>query len=422
MKTGLIKITLPLMLLVISCGVHAQTSYGQPEKALTMSEFAAEKISSIRNNPAYYAGSVYEDQSVLFKNFPWMQDETGIVNKSIKPLDSEAGDAETAENNDYQCSLSSFKGSVSGTISFNNYMSKTDALSIFINNLFENEISPEYSKKRFILDCGFNLVQAEVESVENMESSGILNQYEITVSFASDTDLCNATALNILNFVRNNPWVSSDYILKYFPDSEYLFGKYIYFIALNILEPFFDKSFVKSNHDYEISADAFGYLSEQNSLPYIERVLAVFIKNELLQRNPTPLVFSNDIKTVDLGLKETSYNETNNLSIVNYFLSGSESWPELEKNSPVIPVYIQLSTDINFDDLFNPGEGAADKVVFIKDPATDNQIKYFADSTGRLQVWLEKNQTYILGYENFGNYFERTIETGENGKYIKIDL
>jgi hypothetical protein len=439
------KIFLTLLILAIPCAIQSQEL--STEKS-TLSELAAEKISDIRNNPEKYVESTDIDLNILVRDFPWMQDKTGLVNKNIKASEDLIGEDQEAEvkiktNTDldeiekeyFTCNSSILEGSVSGIITFNNYLKKEDALTIFINSLFKNESSLDYAEKRFILDCRFNIVKAEVRSVENDLADSIdgLNQYEIKLAFASDTDLCIAETVNVINFVRNNPWISITYIIdKHYPDSDENFYRYIRPIAENNLEPFFDNNFRK-NKDEKVFTEAYGYFTPSDPIKYIERAVTTFMKHDLTGKNPEFFIFNKESKNIFLNIEKNSYNNLKEAFIVKYQITAFLPKTMVKENDvveepPVVGAYILFSQakvdsgNNNSDSLYNPKEGVADKEIYLINTATGHKIKYLTDKAGRVQIWLEKNQTYILGYEKNQESIEDEIRTEEKAKYIKIDL
>jgi len=400
----------------------------------------AEKIAQIRSNPYDYAKklgltplSAETEFGFLSKN---PENKTDLNSESLKSSEQLQEKAfyinnEISENISFpEYDNSSLNGFLSFAMTFNNYMEPETAVSIFIDDMFKREVSPDYSGKRFIMNFNYNLAGIDIKEGK----AGNLNAYFITVCFASSASLNEAYVFNLLNSVRNNPFLADNYIFKHFSFADY-FDYSLDSSKIKSQKPVFsgilpEDSQCEANCKTDI-IEAFEYYYYEPEIEnlFIEKAFSIFLIKELRDKRENPLIFNDSLKSGSLdievfgdGLEKKSaalYTFEGNVFEKAPPQSGETDEPEEKQFSGV---YILIYKDINNDNLFNPGEGFCGSPVFMEDLHTGAKISFETDLSGRIQAFLPLDRTFNLSFEFEGEYRNHIFNTGSGDIYSEIKL
>jgi hypothetical protein len=389
----------------------------------------AQKITQIRNNPVEYAQKLGLDPLLIENKFYWtsknLENQTDFNITVINPSEQIQEKAfyinnQIAEKISFpEYDNSSLNGFLSFAITFNNYMEPETAVSIFVDDIFKREISPDYCGKRFIMNLNYNLTGIDIKEGK-VES---LNAYFITICFASSASVHEAYILNLINSVRNNSFLAYNYIFKNLIFAD-IFSYQLRALEAQSLRPVFSAPFSKNLETYDPlikkdSIQTFEYYDPEFKNGFIEKAFSAFLLKELRDKKDNPFIFSHFLNSGSFLI--TSLGSQDKKSIAIYSLEGTFIENQCS-NETVSKSYMVFYKDLNNDSLYNPGEGLLEARVFIEDISSGAKLDYETDFSGRIQVFLPGNNAYKLSFEYMGEYFEKIIKTDSGNIYSEIKL
>ena len=195
------------------------------EASTEIQKYIIECINNIRLDSLSYAESLGYNRQVLLDTLPFLNE---FIEKDTKFLKADEflilrADARNSPDiiefdplepgpdvlpgNDY-----AYTGEAGGSISFLNFMDMETALQIVIDNLFEQELDPEFKGQRYILSSDFDLAGASLRGGVTWDQTGRKNSYFITICFGSSLLKSEVQVLNMINQLRAKPLKINNYI------------------------------------------------------------------------------------------------------------------------------------------------------------------------------------------------------------------
>ena len=406
------------------------------EASTEIQEYIIERINNIRLDPLSYAEGLGYDSRVLPDTLPFLNEFIGKDTELLKadeflilkadaqnssdPLEP---DPDVLPGNDY-----AYTGETEATVSFPNFMDMETALQIVVDNLFEQELDPEFEGQKYILSSDFDLAGAACRGGSTWDMTGLKNSYFITICFGSSLLKSEVQILNMINQVRAEPSKINNYILFSLSSliSENFNAVHAFFETYQPL--FIDKTLQKygtvfnnADQDYLSQALAYGYTGvEVDKSSTIEifpktdpnsfaiRIFSSLILDELESYPEKKVVFNPDFNDAGIAV---SYINGVTYDLAELTVTAGNT---IEEDSSCSKIYGLIYNDIDGNGVYGPGEGAAGQTVVVYDKETFEKVKTaITDNAGHFSISLLNQKEYII-----------ETETGETkaGKDIYLDL
>ena len=413
------------------------------EASTEIQEYIIERINNIRLDPLSYAESLGYNSQVLLGTLPFFDkfiekdaellkaDEFLILKANVQnSLDiPESGhlqpNSEILPGNDY-----AYTGETKATVSFSNFMDMETALQVVVNNLFEQELDPEFEGQKYILSSDFDLAGASLRSGTTWDQTGRKNSYFITICFGSSLLKSEVQVLNMINQVRTEPQKINNYIL--FNLNSLIQENFdVIHAFLGTYKPLFpDKTLQKygtvfnnttTDTDYLSQALAYDYTGVEidkssiieifpktNSDSFAIRIFSYLILNELESYPEKKVIFNHDFNDAGIAI---SYINGVTYDFAKLTVTAGNT---IKENSSYSKIYGLIYNDINGNGVYAPGEGAAGQTVVVYDKETFEKVETaITDNAGHFSISLLNQKEYII-----------ETGTGETkvGKDIYLDM
>jgi len=387
-------------------------------------EYIIERLNNIRSDPLSYAEGLGYDRQALLETLPFLGEfieknvELFTIDEFLNLKAGSLNSPDTLEHNHDVLPENDYAntGETRGTVTFSNFMGIETAVQIIINNLFKKELDPEFKGQRYILfsdfNANFNLAGASLTGGRTWDQTGMKNSYFITICFASSLLKSEVQVLNMINQVRAYPLK----INKYIPFSlGSLIDKNVdvVFAFFKTYQPLFiDKTLQKygtvfnADTDYPGQALSYGYNGvevERASVTEIfpdtdlnffaVSIFSSLLLNELITYPEKKIIFNTEFNNAGLAL--SYYNEGENKD--DYANLTITAGNRISENSACSRIYGIIYKDIDENDLYAPGEGAAKETVIIYNKETSEKVEtLITDNAGHFSVNLLNQKEYII--------------------------
>lgn len=387
-------------------------------------EYIVESINSIRSDPLSYAENLGYDRDALLESLPWLNefiekdaellttDEflnlRAVAGNSPDPPESDPLESDPAvpPGNDY-----AYTGETGGVVSFSNFMDMETALQIVINNLFEQELAPDFQGQRYILSSDFDLAGASLREGVTWDQTGRKNSYFITICFGSSLLKSEVQVLNMINQLRSNPLKINNYILFSLSDliSENFNAIYALFETYQPL--FLDmklqkcaKAVLEENANCLDQALYYGYdgvdvdessvieiFPKTDSNSFAAWIFSSLILDELKAYPEKEVVFNPDFNEAGVAILFVSGAVYDFAKLT--LITGSKIVEDLSYSK----IYGLIYNDIDENGVYAPGEGVAGETVIIYDKETLEKVKtVITDNTGHFSISLLNQKEYTI--------------------------
>ena len=411
------------------------------EASTEIQEYIIERINNIRLDPLSRAEDLGYDRQALLESLPWLNefiekdvellkaDEFLILRAEVQNspdiLESDLlqPNPEILPGNDY-----AYTGETEATVSFSNFMDMETALQIVIDNLFEQELDPEFEGQRYILSSDFDLAGASLKGGVTWDQTGKKNSYFITICFGSSLLKSEVQVLNMINQVRAEPRKANNYIL--FNLNSLIQENFdVIHAFLGTYKPLFlDKTlqkygtlFINTTTDYLSQALAYGYTGVEvdksstieifpktDSNSFAIWIFSSLILDELKAYPEKKVVFNPDFN--EAGVAVLFVNGAVYDSAKLTLIAGNK----IEEDSSYSKIYGLIYNDIDENGVYTPGEGAAGRTVVVYDKEIFEKVETaITDNAGHFSISLLNQKEYII-----------ETGTGETkaGKDIYLDM
>lgn len=411
------------------------------EASTEIQKYIIECINNIRLDSLSYAESLGYNRQVLLDTLPFLNE---FIEKDTKFLKADEflilrADARNSPDiiefdplepgpdvlpgNDY-----AYTGEAGGSISFLNFMDMETALQIVIDNLFEQELDPEFKGQRYILSSDFDLAGASLRGGVTWDQTGRKNSYFITICFGSSLLKSEVQVLNMINQLRAKPLKINNYI--FFSLSSLISENFNAIYALfETYQPLFldmklqkcAKVILEEDMNCVDQALAYGYtgievdksstieiFSKTNSDSFATWIFSSLILDELKVYPEKKVVFNPDFNEARLAVLFVNGAVSDFAKLT--LIAGNK----IEEDSSYSKIYGLIYNDIDENGVYAPGEGAAGQTVIIQDKETFEKVETaITDNAGHFSISLLNQKKYI-------------IETGSGetkaGKDIYLDM
>ena len=384
-------------------------------------EYIVDRINSIRSDPLSYAQDLGYDRQALLESLPWLNefiekdakllttDEflnlRAVASNSLELLES---DPAVPPVNDY-----AYTGETGGIVSFSNFMDMETALQIVIDNLFEQELAPDFQGQRYILSSDFDLAGASLRGGVTWDQTGRRNSYFITICFGSSLLKSEVQVLNMINQIRSKPLKINNYMLFSLSDliSENFNAIYAFFETYQPL--FLDMKLQKyakaavleeeENANYLDQALAYGYdgidvdkasvieiFPKTDSNSFSTWIFSSLILDELKAYPEKKVVFNPDFN--EAGVAVLFVNGAVYDSVKLTLIAGNK----IEEDSSYSKIYGLIYNDIDENGVYAPGEGAAKETVIIYDKDFEKVKTIITDNAGHFSISLLNQKEYTI--------------------------
>ena len=411
------------------------------EASTEIQEYIIERTNNIRLDPLSRAEDLGYDRQALLESLPWLNefiekdvelltaDEFLILRAEVQNspdiLESDLlqPNPEILPGNDY-----AYTGETEATVSFSNFMDMETALQIVIDNLFEQELDPEFEGQRYILSSDFDLAGASLKGGATWDQTGKKNSYFITICFGSSLLKSEVQVLNMINQVRAEPRKANNYIL--FNLNSLIQENFdVIHAFLGTYKPLFlDKTlqkygtlFINTTTDYLSQALAYGYTGVEvdksstieifpktDSNSFAIWIFSSLILDELKAYPEKKVVFNPDFN--EAGVAVLFVNGAVYDSAKLTLIAGNK----IEEDSSYSKIYGLIYNDIDENGVYTPGEGAAGRTVVVYDKEIFEKVETaITDNAGHFSISLLNQKEYII-----------ETGTGETkaGKDIYLDM
>ena len=411
------------------------------EASTEIQEYIIERINNIRLDPLSRAEDLGYDRQALLESLPWLNE---FIEKDVELLETDEflilraevqnspdilesdllqPNPEILPGNDY-----AYTGETEATVSFSNFMDMETALQIVIDNLFEQELDPEFEGQRYILSSDFDLAGASLKGGVTWDQTGKKNSYFITICFGSSLLKSEVQVLNMINQVRAEPRKANNYIL--FNLNSLIQENFdVIHAFLGTYKPLFlDKTlqkygtlFINTTTDYLSQALAYGYTGVEvdksstieifpktDSNSFAIWIFSSLILDELKAYPEKKVVFNPDFN--EAGVAVLFVNGAVYDSAKLTLIAGNK----IEEDSSYSKIYGLIYNDIDENGVYTPGEGAAGRTVVVYDKEIFEKVETaITDNAGHFSISLLNQKEYII-----------ETGTGETkaGKDIYLDM
>lgn len=419
--------------LVFLCGIPQPSTAGT-ETIEAEYTWVADLVNDMRNNPFSHGLRVgYAADSL--ENLPWMAAFTADekVSVSIDDFFSRRAMAlnsadplltveqEILTENDYART-----GEAGGVLSFYNFMDLDSAVSIVIDNLLKQELSPGYNGERYLLSSDFDRMGIAVRSGMVQSASGNKNAYYITLCFGSSLSVYQVQLLNMINIARMQPSSMSSHMLFNLMEVINAHPASLQVFSQPLPPLFMDRGFQRtaatflehsenvnvrqsypeddSSETHLISAVDTFPLSDTSST--VARAFSVLIKNELIRFPDHKGVFDSAATHAggDLNIIGGVSEDLIKVALV----TGKPIVADMSN----LQIYGLVYRDSDGNQTYTPGEGVpCQKVLYGESEDTENYNIVFADNAGH----------FYISFETPGKYFFR-IDSGDDVMQKEIYL
>ena len=394
------------------------------EASTEIQEYIIERINNIRLDPLSRAEDLGYDRQALLESLPWLNE---FIEKDVELLETDEflilraevqnspdilesdllqPNPEILPGNDY-----AYTGETEATVSFSNFMDMETALQIVIDNLFEQELDPEFEGQRYILSSDFDLAGASLRGGVTWDRTGRKNSYFITICFGSSLLKSEVQVLNMINQVRAEPRKANNYIL--FNLNSLIQENFdVIHAFLGTYKPLFlDKTlqkygtlFINTTTDYLSQALAYGYTGVEvdksstieifpktDSNSFAIWIFSSLILDELKAYPEKKVVFNPDFN--EAGVAVLFVNGAVYDSAKLTLIAGNK----IEEDSSYSKIYGLIYNDIDENGVYTPGEGAAGRTVVVYDKEIFEKVETaITDNAGHFSISLLNQKEYII--------------------------
>ena len=411
------------------------------EASTEIQEYIIERINNIRLDPLSYAEGLGYDSQVLLDTLPFLDKFIGKDAKLLKAdefliLRADAQNSlDILESDPLQPNPEilpinnyAYTGETEATVSFPNFMDMEIALQVVVDNLFEQELDPEFEGQKYILSSDFDLAGASLIGGVTWDQTGRKNSYFITICFGSSLLKSEVQVLNMINQVRTEPQKINNYILfnlnsliqENFDVIHAFIGTYKPLFLDKTLQKC-AKAVLEENANCLDQALYYGYTGVEvdksstieifpktDSNSFAIWIFSSLILDELKAYPEKKVVFNHDFN--DAGVAVFYVNGAT-YDFAKLTITAGNT---IKEDSSYSKIYGLIYNDIDGNGVYAPGEGAADQTVIVYDKLTLEKVETsITDNAGHFSISLLNQKEYII-----------ETGTGETkaGKDIYLDM
>jgi len=447
-----------------SVSVDAAVLMNSDEAAL------AELINAARRDPLGVAESLGMDRDEILNDLPELNEIllNGLPELAIDvSLDQSAGDhtQDMLENNYYAYEsidgkspeqrmmeagyVASASGEALGLIFFNNYISSEQAVSQIFENMYKDELSPEWTGPRNILNPDFEDLGVGFSGglYHFNEISG--NVYLSTCDYGASIETYEMQLMALINQLRDKPaavshafGVTVAEILELFPEYEVLFA--------NGLPPLVFSRQLYASAELQIADmienSYWGHVSPEGVTPVMRIKAQGYVpiwaaesksrlstcENVISPAHTVPSIFKNMFfncfksqgfrdpnmlaeKAVECGFRIQAA-QSESLSGIcgdNLHITVGDFGASDDYNGPVLSGIVY--TDVNANGLYDAGEGVSDASLTIKASGVDGAVKKVTtNAAGGYTAFMEPGQYRVSVGSDQDEQIQWVTVDGEN--------
>jgi hypothetical protein len=387
-------------------------AWTQPVRTLQASEtqqYILTLINQMRMDPVAFAQGLGIDTETLLDDRPWLSDMlqmglpllTSSEYLSVKAAALNDPSANSAVPVPSLYQNSALFGTITGVVSFFNFVPPETAVQTILENQFRQELDPEFQGQRNILNRDLDLAGAAFFADTNFVDESRRLAYYVTVSLGSSLPKSSRQLLNLVNQVRADPIKAGTWLSM--PLGRFILNDYPPVFFHEVLQDFAGTEFVHEEAYAQLASD-YGYMGSEihkvstiRLFPKIKENTMVFwsffslLLNEIRGFSDGNVIFGTH--SIDAGLSLEYANGMASDQIRLTVITGKSK----NEQPGMFRIYGLIYDDTKANNAYDPGEGRPGISVAVNDQETFLRIATaVTDETGHFSVTLPGYKSYTI--------------------------